>query len=81
MTAQTLSDLLSQSFDLLLELAQQGIFGIFVDSDIILDVFGSVRILETGNSLIIVVGTWTDVGDHDSLGVTSEGVLQQSGEL
>ena len=47
LTAQTLSHLFSEPLDFLLELTQQGILGIFVDSDIILDVFGSVCVLES----------------------------------
>lgn len=81
LTSHILGHLLSQFLDFFLKLPQQGILGILVDPYIILDVLGTVRILQSGKSFIIVVARRTDIRNHDSLCITSQGILQQSGKL
>jgi hypothetical protein len=55
LASHILGHLLSQLLDFFLELPQQGILWVFIDPYIVLDVFGTVGILQSGESFIIVV--------------------------
>jgi hypothetical protein len=70
-----------ESLDLLLEFAQHGVLWVLIDARLVLDVLCAVGIAQGRACLIIVVISRPKVGHHDSLGVTSEGVLQKTGEL
>mmetsp|Transcript_42244 Transcript_42244/g.66166 ORF Transcript_42244/g.66166 Transcript_42244/m.66166 type:complete len:212 (-) Transcript_42244:41-676(-) len=66
---------------LLLELTKHRILGVLIDFGFIFDVLRPIRVPEGGDSLVIVVVSGPHVGHHDSLGVSSQGVLQQPRQL
>lgn len=74
-------ELLLQFRDFVLVFSEQGIFWIFVDLWLVLDVFGAICVSERVHCLVVVVVSWSDVGDHERLRVAAQGVLQQSGQL
>ena len=73
--------LLSKLGNFLLVLSQEGVFRIFVDPWLVLDVFGSRSIPKSVHGLIKVVVCGTDVCNHDRLGVSTERVLQQPSQF
>lgn len=73
--------LLAEFRDLVLILSKQRIFRIFIDLRLVLDVLGTRGIPESVHGLIIVVVGRTDIRNHQSLGVTTERILQQSCQL
>lgn len=70
-----------QLLNLLHILLEKGILRVFVDFGLILDEFGTTCISERAQSFIIVVICRGASCDHDGLCVTSQGILQQSGEF
>ena len=48
-----------------------GILGYLVDLGLVLDVFGTVRVAEGGEGLVVVVVGGTEAGHHQSLGVAT----------
>ena len=67
--------------DLLLELPDHGVLGVLVDPGFVLNQLCSAGIPQRTQSFFDVVVSRTDVGNHDRLGVSSKGVLEQSREL
>lgn len=73
--------LLLQFHDFLLELTKHGVFRVFVDNGVILDVFCTVGIAKCGERLVKVEVGRAQIGYHDGLGITTKRVLQQTGEF
>lgn len=73
--------LLLELADFLLVLAKKGIFGVFVDAWLVLNVLGATGVSECVNGLVVVVVSGADVGDHDCLCVSTEGVLKETRQL
>lgn len=73
--------LLPQPLDLLLKLPQQRVLRVLVDTHVVLDVLGSVRVLQTRKSLFVIVPTRPHVSDHDCLCVAPQRILQQTGQF
>lgn len=59
----TFLQLFSEFFDLLLELSQQSVLWILIDLGFVLDILSSVGIAESTNGLIVVVISWSYVGN------------------
>ena len=54
--------LVTQAFDLILQFAKEGIFGVFVDLGLVANVFGSVGVPECADGLVVVVICRSNVG-------------------
>ncbi len=67
--------------DLFFILPQKSIFGIFVDNGLVLDKFGPAGVPQCTESLFVVVVGRRYGGDHDSLGVAAQRVIQDSGQF
>mmetsp|Transcript_2220 Transcript_2220/g.3340 ORF Transcript_2220/g.3340 Transcript_2220/m.3340 type:complete len:241 (-) Transcript_2220:650-1372(-) len=66
---------------LLLELANELVGGTLVDDGLVLDLLGSVSVPEGGHRFFVVHVGGRDSTDHDGLGVTSQGILKDSGQI
>jgi hypothetical protein len=64
-----------------LEFTDHGILGIFIDSRLILDVFGTRSITKGRQGFLHIIVSRTDVGNHNGFCVTSERILKESSEL
>ena len=60
-----------------MELTKHGVFGVLVDSGLVLDVLGPVGVPQSRHSLFVIEGRGTDAGNHDGLGVAPKGVLEE----
>ena len=60
---------------------EESILRVLVDARLVLDGFGTVRIVQGAQGLIIIVISWRKGSDHNGLGVTTEGVLEQTCQL
>ena len=58
----TILQLLPQLLNLLLELSQKSILGIFINLGFVLDVLGAVGVAEGADCFIVVVVSWAQVG-------------------
>ena len=63
--------------DLLLVLAQHGIFGVLVDLGPVADVLGAVRVAQRRQRLVVVVVGRRQARDHQRLRVASQRILQK----
>ena len=72
---------LSELHDLVFVFAQESILGVLIDSWLVLDRFGAVRIPQRRQRLVVVVVSWGDSRDHHGLRVATQRVLQQTGQL
>ena len=70
-----------ERLDLRLQLSDHLLVRVLVAADRVLDALGSVGVLERGHGLLDVVVGGRDGGEHERGGVTSERLLQQSGEF
>lgn len=57
----TFLQLFLELFDLLLKLAQECVFGVFIYSRFILDVLRTVSVAQGADGLVVVVVCWSDV--------------------
>ena len=73
--------LLLEFLDLFLILTQECVFWVLVDAWLVLDVLRTARISQSVHSLIEIVVSRADIGNHDSLGVATKRVLQQTRQL
>ena len=64
-----------------MELSDHCIFRVFIDSGLVLDLLGSTCISQCGERFVNVVVSRANCSDHDCLGITSERVLEDTGEL
>ena len=64
-----------QPGNLTLELPQHGVLGVLIDARLVGDVLGPVGIAQRAQRLLVVVAGWAYVGNHDCLGIASQGVL------
>lgn len=62
-STRTFVQLFTEFFDLLLELSQQCVLWILIDLGFVLDILSSVGIAESANGLIVVVISWSYVGN------------------
>ena len=60
-----------------MELTKHGVFGVLVDSGLVLDVLGPVGVAQSRHCLLVIEGRRTDAGNHDGLGVAPKGVLEE----
>jgi hypothetical protein len=64
-------DLLFQKLQFLLLLTKHGILGVLINDWLVLDLLGSVGILEGLKGLLEVGLRWTYIGYHQGLGIPS----------
>ena len=76
-----LVELFPETRDLIMELTDHGVLGVLVDPRLILNVLGPARISQRTHRLICVVVRVTTIGNHASLGVSSQRILQDTGQL
>lgn len=62
-STRTFLQLFTEFFDLLLELSQQCVLWILIDLGLVLDILSSVGVAESTNGLIVVVISWSYVGN------------------
>ena len=70
--ASHLGQLLTQTGDFVMELADHGVLRVLIDARFVLDLLGSRSIPQSGKRLLNVVLGRAHVGDHDCLGVATE---------
>jgi hypothetical protein len=68
--------LLLELSNFLLVFTKEGIFGVLVDTWLVLDVFGTTSIPKRVHSFIIVIICWTHVSNHYGLSIATERVLK-----
>ena len=73
--------LVTQFGDLVVELANHGVFRVLVDTGLILDVLCSGGVPQRGQSLIQIVIGGSHVRNHDCFGVATKTILQYAGQL
>ena len=59
-----------------MKLTKHGVFGVLVDSRLVLDVLGPVGVAQSRHCLFVIEGRRTNAGNHDGLGVATKGVLE-----
>ena len=64
-----------------MELSDHGIFWIFIDSGLVLDLLGSASISQRGERFVNIIVSRANRSNHDGLCITSERVLKDTGEL
>ena len=70
-----------QLFYLLCILTKESILGIFIYLWFILNELRSACITQSAQSFIIVIVSWRSSSDHNSFGISSKRILQQTGKL
>ena len=60
---------------------KKSIFGVLIDTRLVLDRFGSISIVQGTQGLLVVVISRGESGYHNGLCVTTEGVLEETGQL
>ena len=76
-----LDELFLENLDLLCILSEKSVFGIFIYFRLVFYSFSPVSISQGAQCFLIAGLGWGDIGDHASLHVPTEGVLQQSGQF
>ena len=60
---------------------KESVFGILVDARLVLDGFRSISVMQGTQGLFVVVVSRRQSGYHNGLCVTTEGVLEETGQL
>ena len=71
----------SQLLDFLLIFLKKSIFGVLVDTRLVLDGFGSISVVQGTQGLLVVVISRRESSYHYGFCVTTERVLEETGQL